>query len=141
MQLWIIYSFLAFIGFSGITLSIKALTQYNIHTTIINFWFFLFSSLCFLLLSLAEKKEVLTVPKQSISLFVILTASAVLGNYFSVKAYATAPNPGYPYAIISCTVIVLSITSFFLFGSSLSPIKILGIVLCLVGASLITFTS
>lgn len=51
------------------------------------------------------------------------------GNLLSVQAIKLAPNPGYPNAINSTNALVIMIVSFFIFGSSLNWLKVLGAVI------------
>ncbi|MEZ4755143.1 MAG: EamA family transporter [Bdellovibrionota bacterium] len=136
MQLWIIHSLLALIGFTGIYILIKSLTRFEISSIILNFWFFTLTAIGFLVLAF-NKKEILSVPKASLPFFLLLTLSAVFGNYYSVKAYQIAPNPGYVAAIISSAVIFLTIFSIFAFGSELTWLKGFGILLTTTGVAIL----
>ncbi|MFQ5596982.1 MAG: EamA family transporter [Nitrospiria bacterium] len=66
---------------------------------------------------------------------------AALGAYLviqlSLMAIATAPNPGYVSGILSLSVVVVALVSYFLFNAHLSASKSIGILLTLIGAYLI----
>lgn len=135
---WVAYSFIAMVLFSGIYLHLKALTQHSIHAFVINFWFFALMALGFASVNLFTKTS-FSVPKASWPIYAGLIFVGVLGNYFSVKAYEVAPNPGYVTAIMACSMVVVTVLSVFLFKSTINPLQWLGVALVLVGVSLITF--
>lgn len=66
---------------------------------------------------------------------------AGLGAYsvvqLSLMAIAIAPNPGYVEGLLGLSVVIVALASFFLFNSHLSPSKLIGIFLTLLGFYLI----
>lgn len=136
---WVIHSFIAMLGFSGIYILLKTLTQFSIPSSIINFYFFGIASFGFLLISLIQKSS-FSVPKNSMPFFVLLSLSAILGNYYSVKAYAIAPNPGYAAAIISSAVVLFTLFSIFAFNSNFDLLKGIGVFLIICGVVILSFT-
>lgn len=54
-----------------------------------------------------------------------------------IKSIAFAPNPGYSVEIISAQTLFAVVLAVFLFGSPLTYVKIIGIVLTLAGVALI----
>ena len=66
---------------------------------------------------------------------------AALGAFLviqlSLMAIKDAPNPGYVNGLESLSAIIISIAAVYLFQSSLSITKVLGIICCLAGAFLI----
>ena len=74
------------------------------------------------------------------SALVMLITSAVLsfaGNLFSLRAMASAPNPGYASAISGVHALVVTVCSIFLFGLAVSWPKLCGVVLCVIGVALL----
>lgn len=55
----------------------------------------------------------------------------------SISAIRSAPNPGYSEAIKSFYVVIVTIASFFVFGSELSAKKVMGILMTVAGLFLI----
>lgn len=137
MSLWIIHAFIALTGFSGIYIFIKAILQQGISPTTINFYFFTLTGIGFLFLALIEKEN-LKIQQNSWWLFLGLIVAALVGNYFSLRAFAAAPNPGYSQAIVSGALVVLTLVSYFIFGSDISALKFLGILLTISGIALIS---
>jgi len=60
-----------------------------------------------------------------------------VGNLFSVKAVADAPNPGYAIAIVSLQAVVVTLAAAGLFGVAIGWSKVLGIALCAAGLALV----
>jgi uncharacterized membrane protein len=84
------------------------------------------------------KKTKLEIPSSSIPLFLFVAVIAVAYNYFSVSAIASAPNPGYVEAINSFRVIVILVASSFFFDASITPKKLVGIILATTGLILVS---
>lgn len=72
-----------------------------------------------------------------VSLLVLVAVLSYIGNLFSVRALAAAPNPGYAIAIVSVQAAVVTLSAIFLLGSSFSIMKTIGVVLCCVGIALL----
>lgn len=62
-----------------------------------------------------------------------LSVLSYAGNFFLIRSIATAPNAGYPIAVTSAQVALVAVASAVLFQAELSPLKIVGVVLCLAG--------
>lgn len=120
------------------TIIFKKLTNFHLKPEIINFFFFLFTTLAFLALILL-KKTPLEIPTKSIPLFVIIAIIAIAYNYFSISAIASAPNPGYVEAITSLRVVVILAASILFFGSEITPMKLIGIAFCILGIFIISY--
>jgi uncharacterized membrane protein len=84
------------------------------------------------------RRTSLELPPKSIPLFVIIAIIAVVYNYFSVSAIGSAPNPGYVEAITSFRVVIILMLSVLIFGSNITPIRVMGIALCTGGLILIS---
>lgn len=132
MQIWIVHALLALGGFTGIYLCLKWLTIYNLSSTLINTYFFILTGIGFVFLNLFQKGSFVP-PAKTWPIFLVLTCIAVFGNYFSVKAFETAPNPAYVTAIVSTSVVLLALISVIAFGSQLTLIKAFGILLAVSG--------
>jgi drug/metabolite transporter (DMT)-like permease len=134
---WLIYSLISTIGFVGIALIIKRLTQFEIKAEVLNLYFWGLTTLTFLSYALI-KKSVLKVPDNSWTWFILLAIIAFVTNLFSVLAIKTAPNPGYTRAIQAAQIILVTIASFFLFGSKFDLKTFFGILIVFLGVFLIT---
>ncbi|PYR91191.1 MAG: hypothetical protein DMF84_17970 [Acidobacteria bacterium] len=71
------------------------------------------------------------------SWLVVVAALSYVGNLFSVRAIASAPNPGYAVAVVSVQAAVVTLAGIFLLGASFSWVKTAGVVLCCAGIALL----
>lgn len=104
--------------------------------TIITFYFFIAAAML-TVYSFVSKTDIL--PKNNM-IWYLLILTAVLGaagNIMLVKGLSSAPNPGYALAIVNANVILVTIGAFFLFGSEITFVKGIGIVLSLLGIILL----
>ena len=127
------------IGFSGIYILIKYLTMLGVTSPVVNVYFFCLTGLGFLGLNIFRGQE-MGVSKPLWPAMALLVCFAIFGNYFSVKAYETAPNPGYAAAITAASVIILTLFSVFAFGSELTPMRGLGVALSVVGVVILVLS-
>ena len=134
---WITQAFIAMLSISSMVLIFKRLTQFDMKPEIINFFFFLFTTLAFLVLILFKKTRI-EIPTTAVPLFILIAIIAVVYNYFSISAIGAAPNPGYVEAIYSFRIVIILIASIFLFGSSITLTKMIGVVLCVIGLILVS---
>lgn len=133
---WVTHSFISMLSFALMTLLFKKLAQTSMLPEVINFYFFLFSTIAILIFNLLRKTK-LELPTTSIYIFVLAALIAISANYFSILAIKTAPNPGYSKAIQGFDIIIITISSVFLFGAQISIVKVAGIVLSICGLILL----
>ena len=126
------------IFFVAITLLLKFLADTKLKSGIINFYFFLFTTLAFLPLVIWEGSE-WKIPLKSLLYFVLLAFTAVIANYYSVTALAEAPNPGYVLAIQAFGIVITTLVAVFLFGSEISLIKMIGVIFSFIGLILLSW--
>ena len=134
---WIFATIISSIAFAGVSLLLKKLTQYSLTPEILNFYFWIITSITFLAFAL-YKKSSFKIDKGSLVWFLVLSIVAFVANYFSIIALKLAPNPGYVRAIQSANIVLITVSSIFLFGSTISIKAILGIMLILGGLYLLT---
>ena len=134
---WVACSFISMISFSAMMLLFKKLTETNMLPGVINFYFFLFSTVAIFLFNVIRGTK-LELPSNSIYIFVLTALIAVAANFFSISAMKLAPNPGYAKAIQSFDVSIITIASVFLFGSQITIAKAAGIVFSVLGLMLLS---
>lgn len=134
---WIIYSAISTLSFTGVVLLFKKLTEFDMKVEIINLYVFILTALTFLCFALF-KKSPLQIAANSWHWFILLAIFAFFGNYYSLAALQTAPNPGYVRAIKSLEIVLVTAGSIMLFSSSISYRAMLGIFLTMGGLYLIT---
>jgi drug/metabolite transporter (DMT)-like permease len=134
---WLILSLFAMFCFVGVALIIKKLTITEPRTEVINFYFFLFTTIVFFgfLLSKGTRPVLST---GSIKWFALLAIVAAAANYFSVAAIGSAPNPGYVTSIRGFEAGITALVAVFLFKSELTATKLIGIVLTIGGLILLS---
>lgn len=72
-----------------------------------------------------------------VSWLVLPATLSYIGNLFSVRAIATAPNPGYAVAVVSVQAAVVTMGGILLLGASFSWMKTIGVILCCLGIALL----
>jgi hypothetical protein len=70
-------------------------------------------------------------------LLAVVAVLSYVGNLFSVRAVATAPNPGYAMAIVGLQAAAVTIAAVVLSGATVSWVKGLGVLLCTIGIALL----
>jgi hypothetical protein len=70
-------------------------------------------------------------------LIVLAAVASFFGNLCLLKAINEAPNAGYPTAIVSFQMVVVTLASVWLFAAQFSVIKGLGVLLAALGIGLI----
>jgi len=134
---WVAASFMAMFCFIAVALIIKRLTLTESHTEVINFYFFLLTTIVFFGLLLFKGTR-LVVPPGTIKWFVVLAVVSAAANYFSVTAIRAAPNPGYVTAIRGFEAGITAIVAVTLFKSEITATKFTGIILTIGGLILVS---
>jgi drug/metabolite transporter (DMT)-like permease len=70
-------------------------------------------------------------------LLVVAAVLSFVGNLCSLRAMSLAPNPGYASAISGVHALVVTLLAIAVFGLTVSWTKLLGVVLCVLGAALL----
>ena len=130
-SIWIIYSFLSMICIATLTLIQTKLTKIETSSILINLYLFAFTLIGFFVLALREGK--FAVSKVAVIWLIASAVVAVGANYFMVEAIRLSPNPGYPWAIASFNLVIVTIASIFLFSSDFTVNKFIGILIVLLG--------
>jgi drug/metabolite transporter (DMT)-like permease len=125
---WVAASFMAMFCFIAVALIIKRLTLTESHTEVINFYFFLLTTIVFFGLLLFKGTR-LVVPPGTIKGFVLMAVISAAANYFFVAAIRAAPNPGYVTAIRGFEACITAIVAVTLFKSEITATKFTGIIL------------
>ncbi len=112
------------VGLSGLPVNVLILYMWGI-ASIILLGYHLFS------------KQSLAISKPLIMIVIFAALTALAGNYFLNKAVYESPNPGYATAVASLQILIVVISSFFIFGSDLTIQKFIGAMLVLVGVFLL----
>ena len=133
---WIMYSLISTAGFTGVVLIFKQITKSWLKSEIINFYFFLFMTVTFLLFSVFKKSS-FKMDSHLLYWFLALSFVSFIANYFNIISIGLAPNPGYVKAIQSLQIVFIGVLSYLLLGSSLNSKAFAWIALILWGLYLV----
>jgi drug/metabolite transporter (DMT)-like permease len=134
--MWQWYALIAMACFASMQLLFKQLSREGVDTPAILLLVFAFGALFYL----AHVRAMRTPLPATAPVIALLAATAVLsyvGNFFSVRAVASAPNPGYAVALVGLQAAVVTIAAVALQGATLSWIKAIGVALCCLGVALL----
>jgi uncharacterized membrane protein len=134
---WYIYSILASLSFAGMVLCTrylgnKGFSSRQILLFLLGFAFFGFLAINSGTLNSIWESESLW---SFIGIMTIASIFAVVGNWTDFTAIIKAPNPGFVVAITNSNVLLIVFFSVLIFGSSLSSVKLLGVLLIIGGIS------
>src|SRR3989344_3915115 len=133
---WVVYALLSTLFFSGMILLFKMILAQGIKPSIL----MLFISICLTFFYFIHVALTRDSPKVNYWVLILLVVAGFLsyaGNLFYTKSIEIAPNPGYSAAIISLQLVIITLTSFFIFGSEISFVKLTGIILAMVAGALL----
>jgi hypothetical protein len=85
----------------------------------------------------ATRLTVSGVSRQAVGLIALAGVLSYVGNLSAVRAVALAPNPGYANAVVGLQAVVITAVSLVLFNAPFSPAKVVGVLLCVAGVTLV----
>jgi len=135
---WITAGFLMFFSSVAMYLLVRRAVALNINPAYTNMAMFAVPTGMFLILAWVSGTDLTVTWYQFAVLFVLAYFFSYLGNIFSLKSIAYAPNPGYSLVISKSYVVFTSVASVFLFGSVLSFRSALAIALIVLCSAVIT---
>jgi len=133
---WMLLALISVVFFSGMTLLFKRATL-EVPASIILFFVFGFGFIFYLFHIFITKTPIKVNP----TIVWILLAAALLSylaNLFAVKALGMAPNPAFADAFGGLKFVIVAVAAVFLFGSPLTFLNMIGILLTVVGLFLLT---
>jgi uncharacterized membrane protein len=136
--MWIGLSLAAMAMMAGMTLLFKQLVRIGVDPSVVLLCLFL----VMIVINLGYMKIAgapIQLPRSAAPwLLIVLAAFAsFFGNLCSLKAIHVAPNAGYPTAIASLQMVVVTLASIWLFAAEFSLLKGLGVLCCAIGTALI----
>lgn len=135
-MMWFFSAVLAVLCFGGMQLCFRYLSGAGVSTQVFLLLIFVLIT-AFLGLHVLLTRSSVVIERK---LLLVVFGAAVLsyfGNLLMVRAMDLAPNPGYAIAVIGAQAIVVTIGSIALFGSGVSSLHGVGIVLSIVGVALL----
>ena len=133
---WIAYSIIAAVSFSFMILIYKKLLLLGINQNLLNLFIFGIVFVGFGLVVLYSKTQI-KLTLLMILLLILASVFSLAGNYFQVKAYNEAPNPGYASTIVATQLILIAILSVFFYNSEFTWTKFFGIIVVVLGSYLV----
>lgn len=130
---WVIFTLAASFCFSGMVLLFRKLADLGTNTESINVFFFAGATIALWLFA-RSRQATLSLPTSALPWLLLSVGLAVGANHFSISAIRNAPNPGYVTALKVLDIALVTIASCALFGLPISPAKLFGMGLCIVGA-------
>lgn len=124
---WVWLTFVAFLSWGFLALTLKYLTSQGLQSTVILFYLMLFVSLL-IFIQLAVKRSRVQVKKMYSPLFLLMGVASTFFNLFIILGYQYAPNPGYINATNAASIALVTIFSAWLFKDELNLKKVLGVV-------------
>lgn len=147
MNSWILFSFIASLATSFITIIIRYLNKYG-NANYLEFYMLIVLFIIFLFLAIylefnPKKRDLRSMKNNSIIGLSLLALSilSIVAVYFSSRAHMIAPNPAYSSTIININIVFVLILSMILFKSPINVYTGCGIILVLFGAILIALNS
>ncbi len=137
---WIVYSILMFTFSNTLYLLIRKAQKDGMKTSIYSISMFLVPALIYFGFLIFSETAIIPPFKPLVLVIISAFLWSYLGNFFSQKGILYAPNPGYSLILQKSYVIVTTIFAYFLFGAELSLPKVLGILVILAFAALISIS-
>jgi len=135
---WFVIALIGMLSFAGMALTLKKLT-YTLDTSIIVLYLFVITSILYAALNV-KRGIPLSVPLSSLSLLILASFFAFLGNLCDVEALKLAPNAGYAGAVKGGQIMVITFAAYFLFkDQQLSWTGVMGVFLIFGGLILLAF--
>lgn len=134
---WLTYALFGMVCFATMILIFKKLTSY-LKPNILLLFIFCFGMIFYLIDSLYTKSA-FNLNSKIILLLIIAAFFSYLGNLLYVKSISIAPNPGYSVAIVSLQAIIITLGSYFLYGSEISGKSLIGIIFGVIAIILLSF--
>lgn len=131
---WLVYAFVAFLGYFFVNFLFKFVSSENPFLISL----FLYGAAAATMFLILAPKMDFSINTRSIIIAVLIGICSVTATVFALKSIKLAPNPGYSVAVYSANFLLLTIVSVFVFGSSLTTIKFLGVLATLIGLILLS---
>jgi drug/metabolite transporter (DMT)-like permease len=134
--MWQWYALVAMVCFAAMQLLFKHLSRRGVDSAAMLLLVFAFGTLPYLV----HVRITRTPMPASAPVMALLAGTALLsyvGNFFSVRAVALAPNPGYAVALVSLQAALVTVAAVGLLGATVSWVKAIGVALCCLGIALL----
>jgi drug/metabolite transporter (DMT)-like permease len=134
--MWQTSALVAMLCFAAMQLAFRYLSRKGIDSAAMLLLVFVFGALPYFVQVKLTRAPLPT----DMAIIALLAGTGLLsyvGNLFSVRAVAAAPNPGYAVAIVGLQAAVVTLAASGLLGESMAWEKLLGVALCCAGIALL----
>lgn len=137
VETWLLYSLIAMLGSATIHLIYKKIGS-ELNPKIILFYGIIIQIVLFYIILYIKKQPFIL--NRYIAIFILLAAIlSLVGSISIIFAIKLSPNPGYYSAIGASSTVLVAILSKVFFNSEINLLKIVGIILVIIGVTLISY--
>lgn len=133
-ETWVIFAFVSLLGYTLVNLLYKPISKENP----LLMAFIIYGSATIIILILLFIQGNFSISSKSTAIAIIIGLSSAFATIFAIKSINLAPNPGYSVAIYSASFVFIAVASVFLFSSTLTIKKVIGILATLIGLILLS---
>ena len=133
---WFLLSIMGMFFTSSAIVSLKFVSMAGVRTEFMMASYFIIISVI-LFAALKIRKIKIISDRRLITLAIASGALGAVSNFLLFESIRISPNPGYSMALFNTEAIIIAVVSIFLFKSELSKKSIFGILLVVIGASIL----
>jgi uncharacterized membrane protein len=130
---WLQLALLAAIGFAVQTILSKVVLERGVSTVLFTTLIFTITSIVLWIYTFSAEKIVLPSKVDIITLLIVVSVITAASNLLSFRAIDTSKNPGYPAAVWSSSIVLVTFISLFVFKAPFDLIKTAGVIFIFIG--------
>ncbi len=134
---WFQLALLVAVGFATQTILCKFIMNRGVSPLLLVTLVFTVSSIVMLAYSF-YMKEFTAITTDIVAMIIIASLITAVANILSFRAVSIADNPGYPGAVWTSSIVIITLASLFVFKLPFDFIKIIGIILVFIGVVMIS---
>ncbi|MCK4967867.1 MAG: hypothetical protein KAS12_02325 [Candidatus Aenigmarchaeota archaeon] len=134
VSVWVIYAFVGFLGYFFVNFLFKFVAGENPFAVS----FILYTAAAVTMLFVLAPRFEFGLSYKSLLISAMIGIFSVIATVYAIKSINLSPNPGDSAAISSANFVLVAIVSLFVFGSSITFVKMAGIFSVLIGLVLLS---
>jgi len=138
---WLVLSLIALLCFSVMVILITNSSRRGLPLSFILFGIFLIGAIFYFIQTVLTTGFKFEISLSTVALLIIMGLLSFAGNYAQFLATTSAPNPGLAVAAVSLQSALIAILAVIFFKDKLTMIQVLGIIVGLVGITMISIGS
>jgi uncharacterized membrane protein len=135
---WFQLALLAALGFATQTILFKVILERGISAVLLTTFIFSITTIVLWVYSFSAEKIIIPNKADIITILIIASIITAASNIFSFKAIDASKNPGYPAAVWSSSIVLVTIVSLFVFNLTFDFIKTIGVIVIFIGIILLS---